>query len=141
MIVQVRQYWGKYVPRSTETALLYWPSLRGCSVVATTSLHRNRRSPGGAIHLHARLGPLTCENSTVGSSLLADLIHWFTVVQIELGWERILLAAALPSVAEPREGTWIVKCSKVVLASDHTRAECNGIQGWRSSNGHELTSN
>ena len=116
------------------------PPLRGYSVVATTSLHRDRRSPGGAVHLHARLGPLTCENSTVGSSLLADLIHWFTVVQIELGWERILLAAAFPPVAEPREGTWIVTCSKVVVASDH-KTERNVIQGWRSSNGHELTSN
>ena len=93
--------------------------MRGCRAVAATSLHRNRRSPGGAVHLHARLGPLTCENSTVGSSLLADLVHWLTVVQIELGWERILLAAAFPSVAEPREGTWIVKRSKVVVASDH----------------------
>eukprot|EP00966_Prymnesium_polylepis_P233356 5396838-Prymnesium_polylepis.1 len=59
-------------PRATSGRSLTPHGQRGgwCGLVA--SLHRDRRSPGVAVHLNGRLRPIAGEDATVGGSLLAQ---------------------------------------------------------------------
>ena len=79
--------------------------LRACFEWLVTSLHRDRRGPTGAIHLHRGLGPFPYKDAAISPSLLAYLVNWFAVIQVKLGREWVILATTFPSMSEPSKRT------------------------------------
>lgn len=110
-------------PRSSQLEAAF------ASTSLSHSLHCNRWSPRAAVHLDARFGPFARENSAVWRCLLANLVDGLAIcnaddsgekrhtqkegtasskgmtltVEVKVRRERVILAAALPAVAEPGE--------------------------------------